>query len=108
MFYLKEIRLTRGMSRIELARRVGLTENAIYLYETQKRKPDYEMLLKLAGALNCTVSDIVGDSQNADLSEELGGAPLTEGDRILFRASRNATEEDKKRAAAFLEAIRKI
>lgn len=108
MFFLKEIRLSRGISRGQLARAVEVSDNTIYLYETEQRKPNYEILLKLARALNCTVSDIVGDSPTLDSDKEFEGIKLTEGDRILFRASRNATEEDKKRAAAFLEAIRNI
>ena len=47
MFMLREIRKTRGLTMKEVADAVGVTEGAIGLYETGRRKPDYETLLKL-------------------------------------------------------------
>ena len=44
---------------LELAKKVGVTESAIGMYETGKRKPNYEMLLKLAEALDCSVMDLL-------------------------------------------------
>lgn len=59
MFYLRDIRKKRKMTMKELGEKVGVTESAIQQYEVQKRKPDYEMLLKLSEALDCTVLDLL-------------------------------------------------
>ena len=59
MFYLRDIRKRRKMTMKELGEKVGVTESAIQQYEVQKRKPDYEMLLKLSDALDCTVLDLL-------------------------------------------------
>ena len=44
---------------LELAKKVDVSESAIGMYETGKRKPNYEMLLKLSDALDCSVMDIL-------------------------------------------------
>lgn len=43
----------------ELGKKVGVSESAIQLYESQKRKPNFEMLLKLAEALDCRAVDLL-------------------------------------------------
>ena len=43
----------------ELGKKIGVTESAVQQYEVGKRKPDYEMLLKLSEALDCTVLDLL-------------------------------------------------
>lgn len=60
MLKLREIRKAADMTMKELGAKVGVTESAIGLYETGKREPNYEMLLRLSEALGCQVSDIMG------------------------------------------------
>lgn len=60
MLKLRGIRKAAGMTMKELGAKVGVTESAIGLYETGKREPNYEMLLRLSEALGCQVSDIMG------------------------------------------------
>lgn len=62
MLMLREIRKSRGMTMKELGEVVGKSEAAIGLYETGQRKPDYETLLKLGEALNCSVDSILGNN----------------------------------------------
>lgn len=45
---LRELRKTRKISMKELGRVIGVSEGAVSLYETGKRKPDYETLTALA------------------------------------------------------------
>lgn len=94
MLRIKEIRKAQGMTAKVLAQKIGITESAINLYENGKRKPDYEMVLKLADALGCLVDELLGVPQ---LSED-----GSYGDRILFQALVGATEHDKIRAAKII------
>lgn len=57
---LREIRKSKGMTMKQLGKLVGVTESAIGLWETGKREPNQEMLLKLGEALDCSVLDIMG------------------------------------------------
>jgi len=54
--YLRKTRTKLTMK--QLGEIVGASESAIGYYETGKREPDYEMLLKLSEAIGCTVADI--------------------------------------------------
>lgn len=57
---LRYLRKTRtNLTMKQLGQIVGVSESAIGYYETGKREPDYEMLLKLSEAIGCTVADIM-------------------------------------------------
>lgn len=59
MVNIASIRIHKGFSQNELARLVGLTGSAISQYESGKRKPNIDMLKKIAQVLNCTVDDLI-------------------------------------------------
>ncbi len=54
---LQQVRLTRGLSVTALAASIGKTEGAVLGYESGKFSPTTEVLGRLAGALDCSVSD---------------------------------------------------
>lgn len=70
MIYLRQIRKSRNLTMKELGKKVGVSEAAIGYYETEKRMMNYEMLLKLAEALDCSVKDIIEGEK----------IPVTDGD----------------------------
>ncbi|HEY7699550.1 MAG TPA: substrate-binding domain-containing protein [Vicinamibacteria bacterium] len=55
---LKPLRAARGLSQGELADRVGLTRQAIYMIEAGRYLPNATTALRLAKALECRVEDI--------------------------------------------------
>lgn len=59
---LRQIRTSRGLTMAELGQMVGLSESAIGHFENGRRKPDFEILLKLGEALNCSVDSILGNN----------------------------------------------
>ena len=63
---LRQLRKAKGLTQKQLADQVGVTESSINQYENGKKKPKYETLLLLGEALDCAVSDIIGDN---DLDE---------------------------------------
>ena len=60
----------------ELGEKVGVTEAAIGYYETGKRKVNYEMLLKLSEALDCSVADILGKQKTPTTENDDGSNDL--------------------------------
>lgn len=80
---LRERRLQAGLSQQELARRVGLTRQAIYAIELNKYLPSTEVSLKLARLFHCSVEELfsldsLGEVIQAELVGELpdGEAPI--------------------------------
>lgn len=51
---ISKLRYEKGYSQIELAEKIGVTKGAIGMYETDKRKPNYDILVQLADLFNVT------------------------------------------------------
>lgn len=56
---IRELRQKQGLTMKELAEKVGVTEQAISQYERNIRKPNFDMLNKIASALNVSVKDLI-------------------------------------------------
>lgn len=59
MLNLKFMRIRKGMTQIELARKIGKSSNTVYFYESGLSSPRTETLEKIAAVLDCEVKDIV-------------------------------------------------
>lgn len=62
MFMLRQIRELHGLTMKQLGEMIGQTESSIGLYESGRRKPNYETLLKLSEVLRCSVDSILGNN----------------------------------------------
>ena len=60
---LRKIRKAKGLTMKQLGEAVGVSESTIGMIETEKRKPSYEIMLRLAEELECTVDDLVADKE---------------------------------------------
>ena len=68
---IREMRKRKGLTLKELGRRVGCSESAMSQYETGKRSPDYETLLKIAEELDTDVVFLLtGSSQQTPAPED--------------------------------------
>lgn len=84
---LRELRKSKGISLKELGAIVGVAESTMSLYESGKRQPDYETLLKLAEYYGVTVDYLLRGSEEEQLPEELS---------ILNRKAKNWSPEKRK------------
>ena len=64
MMKIRELRRERGITLKELGKTIGVAESTMSLYETQKRQPDYETLLKLVEYFDCSLDYILGRSSS--------------------------------------------
>ena len=83
---LRKLRKARGMSMRELGEAVGVSESMIGMIETGRRKPSYELLLKLGEELDCGVDYLVNDRK----------IPITEGDGQNLLDLSQLNEEQRK------------
>ena len=58
---LRQMRLSRKMSQLQLAHRAGLSENAISAFERAERFPRATTIDALSGALETDVDTLLGD-----------------------------------------------
>lgn len=60
---IRELRKQCGLTMRELGEKIGVSESTISLYETGKREPNYETLLKMAELFNVSVDYLLrGDA----------------------------------------------
>ena len=73
---LKEKRLEAGLTRVELAKKAGVTTRTIQNYELGNRKPaNMEVIQRIADALNTTTEYLLGSSGAYVVeAQERGGA----------------------------------
>jgi transcriptional regulator with XRE-family HTH domain len=60
---LRELRKSQGISMRDFGNIFGLAESTISLYETGKRQPDNETLLKFAKYFNVSTDYLLGNGQ---------------------------------------------
>ena len=57
---LQIIRVSRGLTQLELAKKCGIDNSTLSLYETGRRRPRLDNAVKLSKVLQCPVEDIIG------------------------------------------------
>lgn len=72
------------LSQTELGRRIGVTKQTISNYETGAREPDFEMVDKLADALNTSFSYLVGGTDDPTPPEPI---EYTDADGAAWEAA---------------------
>ena len=97
-----------GLTMKQLANIVGVTEAAISHYETGRREPDNDMLLRIANALGVTVDYLISNEESPDMVTAQEKAPeddpLTE--QIMAKA-RQMNEEELRQLLRIMDAVKK-
>jgi repressor LexA len=74
---IKDLRIEKKISQNELAKILGLTQQAISAYENGLREPDLETLNKIANYFNVSLDWLAGRTNirnpNRDIIEKIGG-----------------------------------
>jgi len=102
---LKDLRKQAGLTQVDVAERLGVSQPAYASWERGIKKPTQENLVKIAQVLNVSVDYLVGNSE--ERTDELDNIEL------LFRInSKGLTEEEKevfkKELIEFMEERKKL
>lgn len=84
---IKEFRVNRRLSQNDLGQLVGVSKQAISMYERGERLPDAETLITLANVLHVTVDTLLGIKNPPPDEVER----LTDGERTLLDLFRSAS-----------------
>lgn len=110
---LKELRVSRGYSQQELARKVGLSKSSVSMYEVGAREPSLEVLEMFGDFFNVTTDYLLGkedgsvyylDPEAAALAQEIYQRKEL---RVLFDATRNISKEDLQFVIDMIERLKK-
>ena len=103
---LRELRKQQKMTMKQLGEVVDLAESTISQYETGKRQPDNETLLKLSEVFGVTVGYLLGAEENAPAESGKRSVSDDEIKFALFGGDGEITDEmydEVKRFAAFIK-----
>lgn len=83
---LRQLRKEKGLTQVTLAKTLGVSKGTVAMWETGKRMPGYDMLVRLSELFDKRVDYIIGTS------EDHRSAALTEED--VVQLGEWAVEED--------------
>ena len=88
---LKKLRKDTGLTQVDVASKLGISQQAYASWERGIKKPTQENLVKLSKILYVSVDYLLGNTENKQTSDVL------EDIELLFRMnSQGLTEEEKK------------
>jgi transcriptional regulator with XRE-family HTH domain len=70
---LRNLRLSRGLSQGDLAKRIGKSISMIGMYENSARMPSYETLIRFAKTFNVTTDYLLGVEASKIDAFDFGG-----------------------------------
>lgn len=107
-----ELRDQHGWTQEELAHSIGITRAALSHYEKNRRKPDYEILTKLADKFNVSIDYLIGRTKqpknilDTEVREFVDQLELSDEDLLknfnLTIDGHSLTEEEAKHFIAFM------
>ena len=108
---LKSLRQQRGLLQKQVATQLGITESGYGFYEQGKRKPDSEMLKKIAAIYGVSADYLLGIDKPPLTQEHLTtindavNTHLGEDISIMFKDINDWDEEKIKKLKTFIELI---
>lgn len=108
---LKDLRLRKGLTQEEVAKTLGVTPEAIGMYENGRREPRGDLLSKLAFLLETTTDYLLGrtDDPMPPAGRKASEEPVNPLQKrlielgVYLRTNKDLTEEDIKEIEDFIE-----
>lgn len=100
---LRSLRIKAGLSREDLAAQCGLSRDAIASYETGRRKPDFDAIVKLEKVLKTTASALADDKFKPDIASYTIGSLLADKYKSLIALFINANKQAQETVWIILE-----
>ena len=69
----KRLRISAGLTQVEMAKKLGISRSTIGMYETGAREPDFETLEKIADFFNVDTDYLLGRTDKITILPETAG-----------------------------------
>ena len=113
---IRQLRKKKNLTQKQLADKLNISEQALALYEQNRRRPNTDILKDLSNVLEVSVdylldNDIASNtiqdisSNDEELNEKLKRLAEDEFDKTLFKKYGDLTEEKKKLVMAVINGI---
>ena len=101
---LKELRLQNSLTQEQLARKINTTTRTYIFYETGKKYPPVDLLIRIAKFYKVSVSFLLDEDDEYGRCEKLGAKQLVEQISDLF-AGDELSETDKDNVMEALQEV---
>ena len=88
-YRIKRLRLSKGMTQLELAKKVYKSESTVRMWELGKSEPDLATVNILADIFGCTTDYLIDGTKTNPLPEAI--VDLSDGERMLLEMFRDAS-----------------
>ena len=115
---LKKLRLEKKLTQLQIGQKVNISEARYYLYENNKRQPDYELLKSLAEVLETTTDYLLGNDNTTktissvipdnELADKLSVLIENEHAKVLFDKLGELSDEELNQVADIVNIVTKI
>ena len=102
---LKDLRRQAGLTQVDVAEKLGISQPAYASWERGVKKPTQENLVKIAQILNVSVDYLVGNSEekldeldNIELLFRMNSKGLTDEEKKVFKKELIEFMEERKKA----------
>lgn len=102
---LKKLRKDTGLTQVDVASKLGISQQAYASWERGVKKPTQDNLVKIAQVLNVSVDYLVGNSEektdeldNIELLFRMNSKGLTEKEKEIFKRELIEFMEERKKA----------
>lgn len=104
---LKDLRKQAGLTQVDVAEKLGISQPAYASWERGAKKPTQENLVKIAQILNVSVDYLVGNSDEENTNKELediellfrmNSKGLTDAEKAIFKKELIEFMEERKKA----------
>lgn len=72
------LRKEKGMTQVDLAKLIGISQSALSQYEADKRTPDSKTLIKMAEIFQCTPNKVLGIPEDKSISVDVSKLSMTD------------------------------
>ena len=102
---LKKLRKDAGLTQVDVAEKLGISQPAYASWERGVKKPTQENLVKIAQILNVSIDYLVGNSEekldeldNIELLFRMNSKGLTDEEKEIFKKELNVFMKERKKA----------
>jgi len=100
---LKEIRLNRGFTQTEVAKKIGIAQVTYCNYENGNREPDINTLIKLADLFKVSIDELFGYKQTTQEEK-----PISKSKRFIIENLDKLSNQEIKKVVKYIDSCLKL
>lgn len=104
MLRLRELRHERQLTQKQLAEKLGISQQVVGYYETEKNQPSPDMLIQIADFFQCSIDYLLSREDDfGNIAVRTDGKQLTADEDRLLTVYRKLTEKNKMHVSAYAQ-----